>query len=279
MDAIEDDRRHFSLSSVVELCGLEKAPKYNGKRGVIVSLDVRDGRVAVLIPDTGKIVQALRKNLQMIRALIPSGVLDEEHASQVWDDLYVGDCYSAALLCQSPEQPPAWLEPLLAYGDSLTIVNCATELTSGDINLDIADIPHDSQIEAKWITSISGPTLVHCVQGRSRSVTVAVAILTTIFLQQDHSDALAQAWLTVTRRRPQASPNLGFRLALLKAFALPSDYNRLAKLLGISIGVKLDHHISLLSLTSPARNFALALREHLLQPDTPFVQHGEEDHV
>jgi protein-tyrosine phosphatase len=47
--------------------------------------------------------------------------------------------------------------------------------------------------------------LVHCLGGRSRSVTIVTA-----YLMIQHNMSLALALSTVVRQRPIASPNLGF---------------------------------------------------------------------
>jgi predicted protein tyrosine phosphatase len=56
------------------------------------------------------------------------------------------------------------------------------------------------------------PCLVHCVQGRSRSVSVCAAFL----LSRKHVTTLEQALDLIRKARPYAKPNIGF-LAALKA--------------------------------------------------------------
>ncbi|XP_021905056.1 dual specificity protein phosphatase 1-like [Carica papaya] len=57
--------------------------------------------------------------------------------------------------------------------------------------------------------SEGGGVLVHCMVGRSRSVTIVVA-----YLMKEYGMSLSQALEHVKRKRPVAAPNFGFTLQL-----------------------------------------------------------------
>jgi len=227
------------VGSLVELCGLAKV-EYNGKCAVVVSDGICGGeRVAVEFWNVERkeflrnkrIIQVRPKNLIVSGDKIDRATLLRGRASEIVKDrLFLGDCVAATMVKKPVESSddPKWLKTL----QSCKVVCCAGEMPKdkADIWVDLDDSVGES-IEDKWDEAIDYiiknlsppdddimeapvPVLAHCVRGKSRSAAVVMAALARFADSRDMD--LKDAWQLVTRRRPEAMPNLTFTISLLR---------------------------------------------------------------
>lgn len=227
----------LSLGTIVQIDGLVSAQHYNGRRGVVVSgLICNDERVAVQLLDQhsnvcGKTLQARPANLVDCSSSSTDWKrLLKDRASLIWESkdnsaIWVGDCLAASLahgesctrLFDSTEQldEAIRLHPWLRTNFS---VCCAAEMGG---RLKLKD-RLDERPEERWTKVLddvysrikAGRTrvLIYCVEGRSRSVTIALALLVRL------GTALDNAWHAVKTARPVAKPNVAFTIILLRLY-------------------------------------------------------------
>lgn len=218
------------IGAQVTINGLKSATRYNGQRGIVVSGKICDGhRVAVEV--MGKKLQVRVENVadHSDAPLVGWETLMEGRASLVFErdgaQMWVGDCFAASV-CHGER-----LSRVFESTDDLDrcyarhhwIKNhfslcCASEMPNAQLKL--ADTL-DERPDQRWKKHLENidkkikdkkRILIYCVEGRSRSVAVALAALVRQNVPID------EAWHVVKSARPKAKPNVAFACILLQLY-------------------------------------------------------------
>lgn len=220
------------IGARVTIQGLTTATRYNGERGIVVSGKICGGhRLAVEVK--GKKLQVRMENVlddSEGEALIGWRVLLEDRASLVFEGeggakIWIGDCFAASLchgerlsrVFENTDDLDAcylrhhWIKPHFS-------LCCASEMPSCQLKLTDS---LDERPDEKWNKQLENMDarvrggkriLIYCVEGRSRSVTVALAVLVRQKIPID------EAWHMVKSARQKAKPNVAFACILLRLY-------------------------------------------------------------
>lgn len=214
-----------TLGAWVEITGLQSASgaPHNGRLAMVVGAPAEDsGRIPVQLLGLPKTLSVKAANLKAAQEGAAAPPEMSEHAAMVLeaDAQHGGALWVGDLLAANSAQ---WLTEV-GIGAR---VNCAAEVpVAAEVSDAYLHVPlrdhHTESIEDHWQGALEfidaalrrgAGVLVHCVQGRSRSVAIVLAYM---LRQRRGGESLKACWHHVKQRREAAEVNMAFMMSLMR---------------------------------------------------------------